>query len=917
MDTMKKTNAETNSAKSHKAYLDSEYDSVIQECLKHIYTTPDDHQAVEKVLRCLGTHFECDRVTLFLARNEYWISAEFEWLSPSAVSLKDRIQNEALEYFSWNNDFFASGEAVLMRDLERIRSSCPSAYALLKSRHVTSAACLSILVENRFAGVISMENMSPSRVIPAKDVLSEINSYMKPLVKRLNMLRQFEAMSFHDPLTGALNRNALTKLYDHPLMMKSVGIIFCDVSGLKSVNDTQGHKAGDEMLIQCCRLIQKTLHTSLVYRFGGDEFLALYHDEPKELVEKDLEQMRRRVATNKYHIAVGCAWSDKAPLMLEPLISIADKEMYADKQKYYSTRDSFARNSVDSQNEYQIVSETRSSSAFQYYLDHCYFDAETLMNSIMVNNLNQFFYFGDIRANCYYISDLMRDRFGFDSNILPDLPHFWEQCICDEEYKRMNNIEVELLFSEKRTSYELLHLLEDVYGNRFWAHNSGILQWNEDQTVPLFMSGRVTVQGNSYSTDQITGFQKEHKAVVKLAFLQHAKQKTDVIGFCLNNFDKINKGGSTYKGNMLLYHIGTRLLSKLGSKMTFYRLSDVDFMAILEPEFADQSLELMDTIRLIIEDEYTAAEIYFTHSAQFSILHYMYDSGTAQEFMELVNETIDMAKRTPNVPYVTLSDERKKKVEETEQMVSTLYKNIHNNMENFRIVIQPAVHAKTYLQAGEEALLRWRYEGRDIPLEDLLPLLEREGLLVGIDRWVIEQTICEGTRLKDCAKDYILTFNISHQVCQSKGFTDFLDQTLRRYGMDDHQFFAELYETHMLTHTESVTEFIKFCKKLGIQITQKGFGSLNSLFHVGMHSDTDVLKLGLSLLETMGTKEDQMKCLQSLVYLCHKFGKKLCVTEVENKEDNDMVVASGCDYIQGYYHHCPMELSELYDFLLN
>lgn len=589
MDTMNKTNAKADSKQMGDSHPDLECDAVIRECLKQIYTTPDDHRAVDKVLRRLGDHFECDRITLYLVQNEYWISAEFEWLGKNTVSLKDRVKNEPLEHFSWSSQLFTDGNIVLIHDLEKVRASCPSAYALLKSRQAASVACLVIHIDNILAGVITMENIAPSRMSCAKKVLGEIGDYMKPLIKRLNMMKQFETMSFHDPLTGALNRNAISNLYDHPLRMRSVGIIFCDISGLKIVNDTEGHKAGDEMIIQCYRLMQKTLRTSLIYRMGGDEFLALYHDEPKEAVEKDLENMKRRVATNKHHIAVGCSWSDQAPLMLEPLISIADKEMYADKEKYYSTRDSFAKISKKFQNKYLHISDSKGSSAFQYYVDHYYFNAETLMKSITINNTNQFFYFGDIRTNSYYISDLMRDRFGFDSNLLQDLPHFWEQCICDEEYKKMNSTEVELLFSEKRTSYELLHRLEDVYGNRFWAHNSGVLLWNEDKTIPLFMSGRVTVQGNNYSIDQITGFQKEHKAALKLSSLQKSRQKTDVIGFCLNDFEKINHGKSTYKGNMLLYHIGTRLLSKLGSQILFYRLNDVNFMAIVSPEFTSQA----------------------------------------------------------------------------------------------------------------------------------------------------------------------------------------------------------------------------------------------------------------------------------------------------------------------------------------
>ena len=330
--------------------------------------------------------------------------------------------------------------------------------------------------------------------------------------------------------------------------------------------------------------------------------------------------------------------------------------------------------------------------------------------------------FCDIRTNYYYISDQMRDRFGFESNILLNLPHHWEQRICSEEYKKMNNVEVELLFGEKRTSYELLHRLEDVRGNRFWAHNSGCLLWNKDKTVPLFMSGRVTMHDKDYSVDQITGFQKDIKALAQLEKLQRDDRQTHVIGFCLNHFAKLNRDGATYKGNMLLYHIGSSLLTRLRSKMTFYRLDDVYFMAVIAPEFSDKRVALIDEIRTIIEDEYKAAEVFDKNPVSFALLPFARSTKTVQEFMELVNDTIDAAKDTPNLPYVSISDEKQREIAQNEHMLYTLHKNVQNNMENFRIIIQPAVHAGTKLPAGGEALIRWRYDGRDILPDELLPL---------------------------------------------------------------------------------------------------------------------------------------------------------------------------------------------------
>ena len=917
MNKIKISDAPISDAQSHGSHPSGECDSIVQECLKYIYTTPDDHDAMERVLSCLGTCLACDRASLFLVRDGYWISTEFEWLGGGATPLKDRIKNEPYDSFSWCDSFFKAGRAGVICNTEDVRAGYPAAYALLRSRHTVSAAALPVRVDGTLAGVLALGNPNPSKVTMAQTILDEICSYLKPLVKRLNTVKQLEVMSFHDPLTGALNRNALMDLYHHPLAAASAAVIFCDISGLKSVNDTEGHEAGDKMIIQCYRLIQKTLRTDRIYRMGGDEFLALYCGETRENVYQDFLTLKHEAAMSQHHIAVGCRWSDEAPLMLEPLIAAADQEMYADKQRYYSTRDHFAHTSKVLDREQEILQDIDENSPFQQYLEKYFFDPETLIKSLTINNTNQFFYFGDIRTNYYYISDQMRDRFGFESNILLNLPHYWEQCICDEEYKKMNSVEVELLFGEKRSSYELLHRLEDVRGNRFWAHNSGCLLWNKDRTVPLFMSGRITMHDKDYSVDQITGFQKDNKALTHLEELQRDGRRTHVIGFCLNHFPKLNQNGATYKGNMLLYHIGSSLLTRLRSKLTFYRLDDVYFMAVIAPEFSGERLALINEIRTIIGDEYKAAEVFDKNPVNFALLPFARSSKTAQEFMELVNDTIDTAKDMPNLPYVSISGEKKREIAQNEHMLSTLHKNVQNNMENFRIIIQPAVHAGTEVPAGGEALLRWKYNGQDVLPSQLLPLLEREGLLDRVDRWVIEQTVAEGALLKECAKDFILTFNISNQVLESNGFAMFLEQTLQRYGMDEHPFYAELYEMHILAYAKRVDEFLKVCRKLRISITQKGFASATALFHAGLSRETNVLKLSVPLIRAFGTPEEQMKVLQSLVHLCHSFGKKICVTQVEDEEINDMVVASGCDYIEGYYHYGTMELQELYEILVS
>lgn len=339
-------------------------------------------------------------------------------------------------------------------------------------------------------------------------------------------------------------------------------------------------------------------------------------------------------------------------------------------------------------------------------------------------------------------------------------------------------------------------------------------------------------------------------------------------------------------------------------------------MAIIAPEFIAERFALVKEIRSIIEEEYKAIEVYDASAANFTVLRYQKEIGTPQEFLEIVYQMIDTARNMPTMPYVDVSEKQQEEITKTERMVKILHQNVQNHMENFRIVIQPAVFAGTKDLAGGESLVRWSYQGKDVLPNELLPMLEKEGSLAQVDRWVMEQTICAGARLKNCAKDFVLTFNASNQVLQSKGFTDFLKQTLQCYGMEKHNFYVELYEAHLLKFAEDVSHLVAICKESGIQITQKRFGSLTSLFKTVMEPDVAVLKLDISLLNTLPTEEERANYLKTIVFMCHQYGKRLCLTGVESAQANDMVISHGCDYIQGYYYYSPLELSDLYALLL-
>lgn len=143
-----------------------------------------------------------------------------------------------------------------------------------------------------------------------------------------------------DALTGVKNRNAY-RVYEERLNAQiemnrtpDFAITILDVNDLKKVNDTEGHKAGDQYLRDACRIICTTFKRSPVFRVGGDEFCVLSQGNDYARLDELIEQMNRHnedaIDNGGIVIALGMArfgHEDKVATVYER----ADQIMYENK----------------------------------------------------------------------------------------------------------------------------------------------------------------------------------------------------------------------------------------------------------------------------------------------------------------------------------------------------------------------------------------------------------------------------------------------------------------------------------------------------------------------------------------------------------------------------------------------------------
>lgn len=192
------------------------------------------------------------------------------------------------------------------------------------------------------SGEICWQQWVNQAIFNNEGILLEYQAVGRDITQNKMMQEKLAFLSLHDSLTGLYNR-AFFDEEMHRLegdRYDSVGIIICDVNGLKLVNDMRGHQAGDNLLKTAAGVLQACFRRGdVVARIGGDEFAVLLPHISASMLAVLLERVKKVVEQHPVingHIplslAFGSALKEKGERM-ESVFARADNNMYAEKEK--------------------------------------------------------------------------------------------------------------------------------------------------------------------------------------------------------------------------------------------------------------------------------------------------------------------------------------------------------------------------------------------------------------------------------------------------------------------------------------------------------------------------------------------------------------------------------------------------------
>ena len=175
-------------------------------------------------------------------------------------------------------------------------------------------------------------------------VLLENSRLEQSLARVTELQEKLRHSAFHDPLTGLPNRALFTDQLSRTLAYdgRAHAVLFLDLDHFKNVNDSWGHAAGDELLVQVADRLRMVCPDGLCARLGGDEFAFLLGNTTAADAQRVARQITERLNEAfpisggkdvKIHASIGIAISGSHAATAEELIRNADIAMYAAKRR--------------------------------------------------------------------------------------------------------------------------------------------------------------------------------------------------------------------------------------------------------------------------------------------------------------------------------------------------------------------------------------------------------------------------------------------------------------------------------------------------------------------------------------------------------------------------------------------------------
>ncbi|MBX9675492.1 MAG: EAL domain-containing protein [Methylotenera sp.] len=494
-------------------------------------------------------------------------------------------------------------------------------------------------------------------------------------------------------------------------------------------------------------------------------------------------------------------------------------------------------------------------------------------------------------------------------------------------HSHSSNEMLKTLQTHKRFADYVVHFTDEagklvylrVSGKPVFANNGNFIGYRgvgRDVSETIALSRKVEFLA---SHDELTGLPNRSMFRQRL---EHAVTKAVREGnqvlllfFDLDHFKMVNDTLGHEAGDQLLIMATKRITERVRATDVLCRLGGDEFVMIMEGASPQDGHRLVRDIIAAFATPFEIQQqrVYCTVSIGVSV--YPDDTIDTQTLLVYADLAMYRAKQNGRNDFEFYTTNLNFIAHQWLEMEHGIRHALKNNQ--LFIVYQPQIETINNQLIGMEALIRWRHPERGlIPPLEFIKIAEQSSLINQIGEWVLEAT-CKQIRAWLDKKYSVprVSINISARHLRSESLIKTLTNIPAKYEIAPNMLCIEITEYALLEEADVVKNNMRLIKEAGFSISLDDFGMGHSSLLYLKRWAVDEVKIDRSFVEGLVNSEEDRVIVKAIVALGDALGLNLVGEGVENQQQAEILSASGCKNVQGYFYSPPLDAKEIENWL--
>ncbi|MFH2077161.1 MAG: EAL domain-containing protein [Pseudomonadota bacterium] len=379
----------------------------------------------------------------------------------------------------------------------------------------------------------------------------------------------------------------------------------------------------------------------------------------------------------------------------------------------------------------------------------------------------------------------------------------------------------------------------------------------------------------------------------------------------LDQFKLINDTSGHYAGDQLLAQLANLLLGMLPEKAVVARLGGDEFAILVEGASENDAVALAERIRTDIDGySFGWEQRNYTISASIGVVMLRGAGLSQRTLLAHADTACYMAKERGRNRVHLFSEEDSETTQRRSEMEWA--GRIRQALSDGRFLLHfqelvPLWEGERSEGVHMEMLIRLRDEkGALVPPGAFIPAAERFGLMPAIDRWVVETTLANFSRLHPSGRPISLcAINLSGPTFEDAAFADFVLDAIERHGVSPRHLCFEITETAAVSNMARAVEFMQRLRAAGCKFSLDDFGSGMASFGYLKNLPVDFIKIDGSFIRNIETDPVSYSIVRAVTDIGHQLRLQVIGEWVADERARDLLRGLSVDYAQGFAVHKP------------